>query len=72
MFPEYEISNIEKTFCSKERAVEPVHCKGLGHEIPAITPVEGLYLINSSQIHPKIPNCEALINMTGEAIKKFK
>ena len=71
MFPEYDISNIEQTFCSKEKSVEPVHCIGSGNEIPVITPVEELYLINSSQIHPKIPHCNALIELAGEAIKKL-
>jgi protoporphyrinogen oxidase len=73
MFPEYELSNIDKIFCFKDVAVEPIHCITAERKIPPFkTPIKGLYLINSTQVYPKIAHCDALIEMAKDVVSKME
>jgi len=66
MFPAFQEDLIEEKVVLKEKYVEPIHLIGSKNLIPRlVTPVENLYLANTSQIYPELVNCESVVRLAG-------
>jgi protoporphyrinogen oxidase len=62
MFPDFRDEDIAAIRIGRERFVEPLHPVGQTDDIPPIiADVDGLYLVNSSQIYPQLTNGEAAV-----------
>jgi protoporphyrinogen oxidase len=68
MFPDVQESENAGTLFSRARYVDPVRKVGGLAEIPSLTGhgVEGLVLANNSQIYPRLPSGEAVVQYAGE------
>jgi len=62
MFPDFRESSVEGKVILREKYVEPVHTIGLEDSVPGIsTPIDGLYMANTSQVYPSLVNCESVV-----------
>ena len=62
MFPDLTDDDIAAVRVGRERYVEPLHPVGATDRIPPITsPIEGLFLANTTQIYPQLTNGEASV-----------
>lgn len=62
MFPDFRQEDIAAIRIGRERYVEPLHPIGRTDDIPPFTTdIEGLYLVNSSQIYPQLTNGESAV-----------
>ena len=67
MFPNFQKDLIEGWVVLKEKYAEPVHLIGLNNTIPrVISPIENLYLANTSQIYPSLVNCESIVRFAKQ------
>jgi protoporphyrinogen oxidase len=61
MFPSFHPSWVRHARVHRERYVEPLFHRGQWRRIPPlVTPVEGLFLVNLTQIYPALTNGESL------------
>ncbi len=62
IFPSLKTEAIEHIVISRSRYVDPVYSTYAAERLPAVnTPVQGLYIANSSQVYPELPTTEAVI-----------
>ncbi|RLA98758.1 MAG: hypothetical protein DRG83_14095 [Deltaproteobacteria bacterium] len=62
MFPDFRESSVEAKVVLREKYVEPVHTIGLEDSVLGIsTPIDGLYMANTSQVYPSLVNCESVV-----------
>lgn len=73
MFPDVGESDIAGTLFSRARYVDPVRKVGGLDSIPSLTGhgVEGLVLANNSQIYPRLPSGEAVVQYAGEVFDQL-
>jgi protoporphyrinogen oxidase len=62
IFPSLKTSNIQHFVVSRSRYVDPVHKLNAAARIPAVqTPYDGLFLANTGQVYPDLPNSDAVV-----------
>lgn len=73
MFPEIDDSQVAGTLFSRARYVDPVRKVGGLGKLPTLTRhgVEGLVLANNSQIYPRLPSGEAVVQYAGEVFEQL-
>lgn len=64
MFTDFDERQISQIIVQRERYVEPLRPLGTTHQIPSVkTPIEGLYLSNTTMVYPELNN--------GESVSRF-
>ncbi len=67
MFPQFDRHWIRYFLIHRERYVEPLHnIHGTGNIPPVKTPIENLYLANTTQIYPALTNIESILHSSKE------
>ena len=73
MFPGVDDSEVGYTLFSRARYVDPVRKVGGLDSIPRLDGhgVDGLFLANNSQIYPRLPSGEAIVQYAGEVFDQL-
>jgi protoporphyrinogen oxidase len=69
MFPQFDRHWIRYFLIHRERYVEPLHNLNRTDDIPQITtPINNLYLANTSQIYPALTNAESISRFSEQVV----